>query len=710
MIHQGDGHALHGRRGVAANVLSALWVRLHDAGGLPVLANVFLTLRDMSADADSSTTPPRRGFVYVLRHEAYVFKALRPGAYLLSVTAAGFEPLEARVTVGGSARSDAAFTLQALGPRERLEFDLHQPRQAAPAGAAPPWAREATALLQDWRADADLVALAGAPLPATPLRHRVEGHVATHLLALGYPYESGAELRRLFWRLVDARVRLGLVVHRLFSHPRARGMARVPAGLDLADACDRALRQIDFLDVHPVYLMLAESLEPWRAVLERVLMSQLSEFNVTVPAGIAAAMVPRPPGQAIPLPSREPLAVDLSASPHPMERLNCMALALANALVASGLRLPGEEGEALMPGLQANARLPARVPARLPTTMTILASYQCTAACESCCFGSHPGIHQRLSRAEILTAIDDAAALGSIQLVVFSGGECFMLEEDLVIAVARCTTQGLATRCVSNGYWARTPEAARERLAPLRDAGLRELNLSTGDFHQAYVDPQCIINAAIAGVALGMRVVVVVESRDGRAFNGHKLLRDPRLEPVARSPLLTVFDSPWMPMQDREHITQSASALAATGNLFRRKPCDSVLDTLVVNPSGVIGACCGLTREQIPEMAVGHVSTGLAAAVQAAGSDFMKIWISVDGPERILAWAAGIDPRIQWEQRYSHHCDACRAVYDDPLVRAVISGHWRDRETDVMQRHALMHVGMQPIPMPGSPGPSFQPS
>jgi hypothetical protein len=45
----------------------------------------------------------------------------------------------------------------------------------------------------------------------------------------------------------------------------------------------------------------------------------------------------------------------------------------------------------------------------------------------------------------------------------------------------------------------------------------------------------------------------------------------------------------------------------------------------------------------------------------------MKIWLFVDGPERILAWAAGKDPRIEWENRYAHHYHACLTLFDDFL-------------------------------------------
>lgn len=346
---------------------------------------------------------------------------------------------------------------------------------------------------------------------------------------------------------------------------------------------------------------------------------------------------------------------------------------------------------------------------RLPTTITMLPSYNCTAACENCCFGSHPGIEQRIPLERMLDYIDQAAEMKSIRLLVFSGGECFMLGDDLVIAVAHATIRGIATRCVSNGYWAASDERAHARLEPLWRAGLRELNISTGDYHQQFVKPSKVVTGALAAVALGMKVVVVVESRKGRGFTAEHLYSDSRFAAVAadsaRSHLLTVIESPWISMQHGDAIEYLSSGLTNRTNLHSRKGCDSVLNTIVVTPSEQLGACCGLTREQINEMHVGSLrDTSLRELYQKAVQDLLKIWIFVEGPEQILAWAATKDSAIEWENKYSHHCDACRALYHDPRVRRVIREHYHEKENDILLRFALLNsFGMRDESFDASP-------
>src|SRR5262245_49705051 len=114
-----------------------------------------------------------------------------------------------------------------------------------------------------------------------------------------------------------------------------------------------------------------------------------------------------------------------------------------------------------------------------PRLLTILATYRCTAACEHCCFDSNPFIQKRLALNDILRFIDDASQFRSLEGVVFSGGECFLLGDDLVKSVQHAARRNLFTRCVTNGYWAKSLSIGRNRLADLKEVGLTELNIST---------------------------------------------------------------------------------------------------------------------------------------------------------------------------------------------------------------------------------------
>ncbi len=323
-----------------------------------------------------------------------------------------------------------------------------------------------------------------------------------------------------------------------------------------------------------------------------------------------------------------------------------------------------------------------------PGSLTILGTYKCSAACYNCCFGSNPSITQQLGLPEILSFISKGASYPTCKLVVFSGGECFLLREDLVCAVEYATNLGLSTRCVTNGYWAKRFEHGRARLTPLVKAGLGELNISTGDFHQRWVSQDSVVNAACLAAELGLKgTTIVVEVQKDRRVTAETFSSDKRIRGLLENQQIRLVESPWMPMDYREFIDQPPHRLLNRRTLHLRGGCTSILNTLVVTPQRRLGYCCGLTRERIPELNADWEGGSLDLLLQTGARDFMKVWLFVDGPERILAWAATKDSRIEWEDRYAHHCHSCLALFDDPLVREAIKAHYRERIDDVLARY-----------------------
>lgn len=329
-----------------------------------------------------------------------------------------------------------------------------------------------------------------------------------------------------------------------------------------------------------------------------------------------------------------------------------------------------------------------------PSMLTILGTYKCTAMCKNCCFDSNPWLTQRLNLDNILSFIDEGSKYSSLRSVVFSGGECFLLGDDLTKAVEFAAGKGLGTRCVTNGYWAKSLGQGRKRLQQLKDAGLSELNISTGDYHQQWVSEEAVVNAACLGVELQLEsTLIVVELQKERQVTAQSLLENPRLQQLERNhPTnhFSIIESPWMPMAAGETIDQASARLLTRHNVHSHSGCRSVLNTIVVTPDRKIGFCCGLSRELIPELNSDWIKDSLSELLAAAGSEFMKIWLFVDGPERILAWAAAKNPQINWEGRYAHHCHACLALFQDAVVRRTIADNYRERVDDVLIRYSVL--------------------
>ena len=329
-----------------------------------------------------------------------------------------------------------------------------------------------------------------------------------------------------------------------------------------------------------------------------------------------------------------------------------------------------------------------------PSCFTILPTYKCTAACKNCCFGSHPWVQGRVPQADILRYIREAAAFESMRLICFSGGECFLLGEDLAEAIQLASLLGLMTRCVTNGYWATSEKEASRFLMKYFNAGLTELNFSTGDNHLEFVPLENILYGALASYRLGIKLAVMVEVTGGRQMTKQKLLEHPLYQRMFgdRTDIASVVqESPWIPMDtEGPEIEYEPRHLANRENLANRTGCQSVLSTLVATPQKNLKACCGITSEQIPELRLGSLdSAGVVDLYERGGDDFLKIWLAVDGPERILAWASKHDSSIDWENRFAHQCHACLFMYEDQKVRAVIEAHYNEVVPDVLLRLSM---------------------
>jgi Radical SAM superfamily len=320
-------------------------------------------------------------------------------------------------------------------------------------------------------------------------------------------------------------------------------------------------------------------------------------------------------------------------------------------------------------------------------------TYQCTAACKHCGTLSSPKDETWLPIDDMLRAIDQAADAG-YGLVVFTGGEPTLAGEHLLLGIRRAASKGMAVRMVSNACWAGSEDEALAAVGEWVDAGLLELNVSTGDQHSRFVPVESVIRAISAGVEHDLPVAVMIEVVNGRAITSEGVQSHPMYRamyerfPGAR---VSFHESPWMPLSPNRTYSYPDGQATDRANLSTRSGCDSILTTTTVQADGRIGACCGLGMRRIAELQLGTVdSTTIQQADERAGDDFLKRWIKVEGPEKILAWAAEIDPEIEWEGMYAHRCQACVRLYKDPKVRKVIAERHLEKAADVLFGEWLM--------------------
>lgn len=315
-----------------------------------------------------------------------------------------------------------------------------------------------------------------------------------------------------------------------------------------------------------------------------------------------------------------------------------------------------------------------------PHTLTILTTYQCTAACTQCCFESSPQVKGALTLEQITSRVDEAKKeFPTLRLVVFSGGEAFLLKNDLILAVAHCHNKGLATRIVSNGSWAKTSQSAHRMCNKLEEAGLDELNISTGVDHQKWVPESSAINAVEAALNHSIRTVLTVEFDDSDDARLTSLMSNERIRDCINNPNFILQSNTWMPFKEDQNLR------GQTPNMTQlRAGCEQIFGNIVVTPHDNLSACCGLTLEHIPEMRLGRCNgSNMGDLYRAQAQDFLKYWIHTHGPysiiERVIPESAS-----KILSNVVHICQACAILHQNVEVKHAISQNYEGFVSEVM--------------------------
>lgn len=292
-----------------------------------------------------------------------------------------------------------------------------------------------------------------------------------------------------------------------------------------------------------------------------------------------------------------------------------------------------------------------------PSYFAIHVTYTCPLACAHCCFSSSPKNRDRLPVGHILGAIDELKA-EEIRLVAFTGGEPFLLGDELVAAVSRAHARGFLTRIVTSAYFGKTAEAARKRLTQIRQAGLDELTISWDDFHEEFVDFSCVFHVFHAARELGIRVGVnVVQGRDSR-WTAKRVCQELGLpegsdDVVGETPL---------------NLTGRAEEALADRALGAERfvgPCPFVLTGPTLSAKNKLLACCGVIPET-PELVLDpdFRPENLQASVERGLRSPLLNWLYLRGPYALAAliseqFGVPIPPR----EAIGGNCQACQLLF-----------------------------------------------
>jgi MoaA/NifB/PqqE/SkfB family radical SAM enzyme len=143
------------------------------------------------------------------------------------------------------------------------------------------------------------------------------------------------------------------------------------------------------------------------------------------------------------------------------------------------------------------------------TGIHFLLSYQCTYECDHCFVWSSPRAGGTIRLETLLSVLDQAEELGTIEEIYFEGGEPFLFYPLLVEGIRQANKRGFSTGVVTNCYWATAEPDAALWLEPLKELEVADLSVSSDAFHAGDAEDPRPGFAVAAARHLGLEETVI---------------------------------------------------------------------------------------------------------------------------------------------------------------------------------------------------------
>lgn len=328
-----------------------------------------------------------------------------------------------------------------------------------------------------------------------------------------------------------------------------------------------------------------------------------------------------------------------------------------------------------------------------PVMLSFITTYKCTSACENCCFECNPKRNESLTDKDIIDYISKAVACyKSIKVVILTGGECFILGEKLVRIIEHATSLNLVTRIVTNGFWAENYEKAFEKVKMLATAGLKELNLSTGDDHLHFVPFSNIKNAALAALENNLKVVINIESAQHKEFDSNEFLADVKLKEYVLKGELILMNGIWVSFKNNE---QERREINEKENIRKDRKfvtlqsarCENLFNTITIDPNHRMIACCGITSKRINYLDLGNTkNNSIKNLYENQFRDFLKIWLMVEGPASVMDFLSDYIENFHMNTNM-HPCVICEKILNNAEYLKILRENYRKIYSRVMLKY-----------------------
>lgn len=216
--------------------------------------------------------------------------------------------------------------------------------------------------------------------------------------------------------------------------------------------------------------------------------------------------------------------------------------------------------------------------------LSINITSKCNAECKHCCFSCSPYSNVELSKEEVWNAVNYGIRNEEIKEIAITGGEPLLYENLVCDIIKKISDSGKIVTCITNGFWGKNKLVAKEKLKKLSDLGLKFLTISCDEFHNEYIDIECINNILEASLELPIRVSINMTVTKSK--NGNELLF--KLKDNLLGIPVTRFSAE--PVGNARDISKEELYYKLSYN--NKMKCSEPTSGLVIHHDGYVYPCC----------------------------------------------------------------------------------------------------------------------
>lgn len=230
--------------------------------------------------------------------------------------------------------------------------------------------------------------------------------------------------------------------------------------------------------------------------------------------------------------------------------------------------------------------------------LAICMTDRCSAACDMCCFGCSPQGKRTLGNDLMMDVIRQASEIEGITAVGFTGGDPFMVYDQLLACSAYAKSLGLRITVNTNGFWGKNERKAREMVRELKEAGVEEFSFSADRYHQAFVPIEDLRTAMRVGKEAGIRLDLSIMETEG---SDDVIVMTERLRPEIYN--ATVTNHPMLPVGKALEKIEEGQFIRYFESREARCP---FVGMVHLNFDGHYYLCCSQFCRDIPRINLGH--------------------------------------------------------------------------------------------------------